>query len=507
MNDKIFCTEDGFAVKTLYLKSLARDLRGDHLFDYFATFGPLQSLRIHVHPTHSFGFVKFERPEAAATALKMRHHVIDDRKIEVEIADRCHQDEPATNDELRIESTNISGTKFMDLNDDCLRQIFSHVSAMDLCSLHDCSEIIKNNRLKYIANEIFARKYKSIELTEAATTGDEVDRLLTKFGPLVLHIKTDKRIERIKIERIVKWCSGTLRSLDVRHFTFGEEPTRAMEELVSNLRRLIIHNCHFQGGATKLFAHCKSLEHLAVYHEVPHAMLQHTFPRLRIFDCTRSTLCALHTINLGRFISRHRRLETLRLISVIDHSVLLPLIALSCTELRELGICTKRQQRHPRYEISVKSVSRFKKLEKLMICGDQRPITLIRELKHLQLLRELYLMGGSLGPEVVTALTELKMLQVLQIRDCVEFTNFDPLAEMSRLKRLCITTREIVTFDLIHLVSRLTDLETLELDSKIVAFAINKEMHSRIVVARSKSVTTKRALVIVCNGVANQFPI
>ncbi|XP_037040422.1 uncharacterized protein LOC119077341 [Bradysia coprophila] len=265
MNDKIFCTKTGFAVKTLLVNSLSRHLGGDHLFDYFSRFGPVRSVRIHVHASNTFGFIRFEGFEAAAKALKMKHHAIDDRMIEVEIADDCHQDEPR-NDELPIELTNATGTEFMDLNDDCLREVLARLRPIGLCSLRELSETNRNVRLEAITNEIFTRKFKRLR-NDVETSEDNLERVLAKFGSSILHFLTDGfddddtvsiRKFRSIIERC-SGCSGTLKTLRLRNYKFGENDIKAMKSLFGNLEGLDIFRCHFEGDAMDLFASCQSL--------------------------------------------------------------------------------------------------------------------------------------------------------------------------------------------------------------------------------------------------------
>ena len=90
---------------------------------------------------------------------------------------------------------------------------------------------------------------------------------------------------------------------------------------------------------------------------------------------------------------------------------------------------------------------------------------------------------------------QLKMLDVLHIYNyCEQFTNFELLAELCRLEELCIRSIEFVTFDLVYMFGRLTNLEKVVLELK--NFTIDDAL-SRC--------SPERTLEIVCNDITNLF--
>ncbi|XP_037049625.1 uncharacterized protein LOC119083918 [Bradysia coprophila] len=504
MNDKIFCTEDGFAVKTLLLNSMPRAFQADLLFDYFSVFGSVQSARLHVRAADSFGFVKFDDARAAAKAFTMKHHVIAGHSVEVRIAKHCHQDEPATNDELRIELTNATGTEFMDLNDDCLRKICTHLTNSDLCSLAELSAICKINRLEAVTNETFSRKYSKSAIKVDAADVDETERLLVNFGSQMSYLSMDGSNEDSacsarRFRSIIQCCSGTLERLYLSNYKIGENETKTMRAVFSNLKELRISNCSFEGDAADLFASCTSLHTLHVNDNVPNKeeIFQHTFSNLTNFMCGH--LSGSINYNLDIFISRHKSMERIQLLSKDDHSDLLPIIAQNCSELRALAVSTNAGRRGRHNSKTYRSLSSLKNLEKLVIANDPNAIRFMQELSHLQSLRELELVRICCDNEIVTAMSHLSRLETLRILGCVQFSDLCSLEHLKQLKELSITSDVVVHIPLVHLVTSLADLEILDLNVRNF-FMIDTRLRSKIVNARSKSGSAKRTLKIVCFG-------
>lgn len=478
--------------------------------------------------------MKFLEAESAAKALNEKIHVIDGRTVQVEIARNCHiddcptthkplceafmrcrADETTTNNELRTESTKNTGTEFMELNDDCWREILARVQNIDLCSLRKLSESSKNIRLNRSTNEAFARKYKFLNLLSTLSTeNNEVKRLLANFGPLIEELSTNGSVDGPnKIQHLAKYCSGTLKKLKLRNYHFDGKETRALKAIFTHLRYLAINSCCFKGDANDLFNSCKSLNSLELYHYTPKRRnaMHHTYPELTHFACISNEKIDNNSENLKSFISRHRKLNSLLLFTKDDPSALLPKIAENCSDLVFLGLCTDGIQNHVQYETAVKSISDLKNLKTIFIRNnrtslgsDRHTNRLIQESYNVNSLKELHLTRVRFGSETVTALLRLQMLEILSCFGCVNFSKFDSLTKLRRLKELYIMSKEVVTFNLAYMVGHLTDLEKFHLRlEKIVT--ISNEMYREIVNTRSKLNSTKRTFQLACNDIVTDY--
>lgn len=480
-------------------------LEVDRLLDYFSIFGPVQNVNIHYHgseATSPFGYVKFEGVGAAENALEMKHHVIGGRGVEVEIAQNILNDERATSDALQIEPTNANSLTFMDLNDDCIREILTYLKVTDLCSLLELSQACGNMSLKEITKEIFRKRCKRYEtgLNTATTSSNEVERQLAKFTSLISTLLTDECSDAArKIKSVIQWCNGmeNMKWLHFEDLTFDENETMALNELFGIMNRLHIDNCRFEGDVADLFSACRSLDSLLISNEMSdkESVLQNTFPNLTRFfwQYENGTM----NYNFENFISRHKELKSITLMSKDDHSGLLPIIASNCSDLIALEISSDGNRNPLEYQNSVKSIVELTNLNRLMIRGDRNAIKFIRQLQYLQSLKSLYLANVRCDYGMIKAVSRLTTLQYLDIENCDGFTNFRPLVKLGVLRKLNITShKESVTIDLVYMISRLPLLEMLAIDSKNL-FKVDEEKHKKIVEARVKSGSAK-CTVYVC---------
>lgn len=452
-------------------------MRGDHLFDHFSSFGNVESVRVHTHATNAFGFVTFQEAEDAAKALKNQFHTIAGSKVSVELA---------INQYLRIEST--KATQFLDLNDECLQKIFDKVTIMDLCSLAETS-----TRLKAVANYNFTRRYKNCNLR--GVTANETRRLLINFGSLISEISTEDQ-EINKIGLIIRYCSGTLKSLTLWCYQINKKETIALKTLFLKLEKLVIYHFDCKGAAAKdLFANCGLLVELSIYDYFRDIgeILGNTFLNLEVFKCDP----AIRNSDLHNFISRHKSLKSISFHCKDDRSPLLPIIADNCKRLEKLKISTDGHENPEEYKTAVKSIGRFNSLRKLTVSDDQNVTILLQELKGLQSLDQLKLNNVRGGSEFLSALLQLKKLNILILYECAEINNLNPLADLCQLKELEVRGRhDIVNFDLVFMIKRLIQLKKLSIR---ISFEMTKEIYLKIIdVVRARSERPQHTLEIEC---------
>jgi hypothetical protein len=430
------------------------------------------------------------------------------------VLDENHQDEPtAINNLLIDESTDPSDIQhsrlLMIVNEDCLRLILAHVTAVDLCSLRELSEILNDASLRVIIDDTFRRKYKVCDLNQITHTMDEAQRLLTNFGPLISDLTVTEKYSdecgaRI-IKLIVQRCSGTLKSLDLRNFYLDKsEPAAVFAEL----QKLSINVCDSRFATDQ---HSESSYVLAVHPhriELTDAMIQHTYPKLESF-CGQWEIKTWHrhssdSERCRNFFLRHKNLKTIILTEPDDISVL-PVIAANCSQLRKFHFSAFYTGDSIIYRDAVKRFTSLKRLEEVTITGDLLAVFFIQQLCHSRSLKRLSLNRLRCTPKIISAVTQLKMLEKLHIQETEVFINCDAFAELPRLKELSVVSYEDADFDLPYMVGRLADLKKLNL-RRIDDFKIDGRMYAEIDNARSKAGSAHRTLRIVCNGIKTVFP-
>lgn len=481
-------------------------IRREHLLNYFSTFGAVQNVRIHKKSTHTFGFVTFTRAESAAVALAKTVHKINGREIEIAEADSWHQEKPmekfnnheaaataSTKDiELPIELTNRTGTNMLDMNDDCLYEIFSPklMSIMDLCSVAEtCS------RLKQIANRNFTRAYKCCNFNELSLkTIHEVRRFLINFGSLIteLTIKSDLNGMSVRIlDLVIRYCKNTLESLTLKQYEITEYLTAKLRPMFSNLKKIHLENCSLYGDGQKLFANCGSLIELKAiqldHEDDDGIILENVFPKLERF-VLEQTYFNNDDSELNLFVSRHEGLKELSLKGIDnDRPTLLTAIANNCKSIEELRIesaASDAREYPSEYEKELQSILTLNNLKKLQIeCARVNVTKFIQELPKLNSLEFLELYHAHADEGLIPALAQLKNLNVLRLSHCKDLKYLKPLGDMKQLNELSIRLHhsiDEITFDLVQMIKGLVNLKKLTFESN-GTFDLDKRMYLRIV--------------------------
>ncbi|XP_037031225.1 uncharacterized protein LOC119070828 [Bradysia coprophila] len=501
---KIEYTDDGIVVTTLYIKSLGKEITRSHLVDYFTKYGKIQNVRIHGIPTkaNGFGFVTFARPEAASKVLQSRFHKINGKEVTIAIADSWHQEKPLEQSnnhktkpvKLPIELTNTTGTYLTDLNDDCLYEIFSRTSLniMDLCSVAETC-----TRLKAIATRIFTKLHKSCKFNEMSLqTIHEMRRMLINFGSSITDLTIGPSYELEQhydgiaarvLDLVIRCCSKTLESLRLKDFQISDHLIGKLRPMFAKLKLLHIDDGYI-GDGKQLFANCASLIELKVtnWENDENGMIfENKFPKLERFKYKRSH-DDYDDYDLETFVSNHKGLKALSMGNFhADCSSLLPVIAKNCTDLEKLNITGHHYDSPYNYVEALKSLLTLKKLTKLKIKCDKENVTkFLKELPQLSSLEYLELWFAQSDAEFIPALSELKNLKVLRLRDCNHLKNVDALANLDKLTELSIlipspTAIVDIEIDIVALVKRLTDLKKLTIG--LHSITVDRQMFLRLV--------------------------
>lgn len=162
--------------------------------------------------------------------------------------------------------TVTNATTFLDLNDDCLFEVFKHVNVVDLSAISDVC-----NRLRRTAHAYFERsKLKNFEFPPVfeipkgrrnRVTVDlmvsETCKVLRKFGASIVSFIDTNKLSRDKVlemndesqkkyrskcmEYLVKYCGANLIELSLTSFELPDEVT--MRPLLKNVQKLELCCC------------------------------------------------------------------------------------------------------------------------------------------------------------------------------------------------------------------------------------------------------------------------
>lgn len=132
----------------------------DELATYFGQFGELDTIvvRRRMTDTNATGLVSFRQVGDIQRALSVYDHSIRNKKVDV-LPTKTNSALARTTTIGNANELATSKTSVLELNDDCLNNIFQMLPLSDLLSLAEtCS------RFKAVASTVFARKHRYIDL-------------------------------------------------------------------------------------------------------------------------------------------------------------------------------------------------------------------------------------------------------------------------------------------------------------------------------------------------------
>lgn len=382
-------------------------------------------------------------------------------------------------------------THLLDLNHDCLNIVFSskYLPPSDLCSVaQTCTH------LKSIAKDIFKREHKIYKMVSSPETIDECTKLLRTFGSLITHLSivppsspSDDLVESSTVAAVIRYCSGTLKSLKIEQYGIPERQTSGLRRLFKNIEQLHLQSIFIAGAEeddcydihtwievktffpkfVNFFQNCKSLVEL----KVKDCEFMKTF----VFDCTFRKLERLtyditdRFFGYGKlytFIQRHKNLKKFSVPTLGDCCYILP----------------QSPEIHTPVVNAFMSLLTLQNLKKLKLrCSFERATKLIQGLSSMKSLEilNLWLVQGDAG--LIPALLQLKTLRVLKLYACDPLNDINGLGELKELNELAIVNlfEDEVKCDIISIIKRLTKLNFIHL--KMKRFELNKAKYLRIV--------------------------
>lgn len=421
----------------------------------------------------------------------------------------------------------------LDLNVDCLFEIFERLDVMDLADVVQSCKYVKE-----IIFNLFQRKYKTLKLNFSdivnVKTAVQARRLFKTFGSIIIELEIKfvpyKVVENPNsadiLDAVIEHCTSLktfkLDSFDIPDNAFWFE---RMGQLFMRLQKLRLRHVFIEDiqsswnfdeifvtpneNDISCFDNCSSLIELKLEESYffYSKIFRTTFRSLKHFIIEDSVNC--RSTSMDGFISRHPNLKTFSLDSEYSH---IP-VAAANLNLETLGF---------RFDIgtpfgspsrtSVKSLPRFQKLKKL-ICFEVGSLdnmsNLIKVLpKLVNSLEVLNLSYGYANQHLIQVASSLKKLKVFRLYDIkvnsditVNKMDLNPLAELIELTELILyidtDNKNGFTFDLVKIVNRLANLTKLELF--VNGYKLSNETYVQLLNCVESRPSGKQNLVIKCH--------
>lgn len=379
----------------------------------------------------------------------------------------------------QIEPTNTTGTNILDLNDDCLLEIFSSklLTALDLCILAEtCTRFKRITQYacpKYF--EVGADSYGFFSKNQSTyTTERAAQRILKTFGPCFSTVSM-QRHDLVAVDWVAKHCSA-LKMLKIYRFVIDESAVLKLRSIFRQIVALHITSSLVTAG-TKI--DCTRLIELEIVDVLGcDAIFNNTFPTLQRFTFADDNYSGTTAL---AFIGRHNGLRTLSLDtkSLYRMHDFTHVIDNSCRELEKLTL-----RKFNNFYVAP-DFSSFKGPAKLKILDVNlgykhysHIVALLQGFKSLEIVK---LSMGLFHDDVrgvLVALSELEHLRELHLKNC--YYERTPWSVLSRLKKLCLfdSMFPFPSNVLFSIISGLTNLHQLEIRTE---FALNEEEFSEIV--------------------------
>lgn len=202
------------------------------------------------------------------------------------------------------------GTNILDLNDDCIQEIFESLDVLDLCSVARVCQRFKQN-----AQKRFGIHHKSFHFFEIATlNADRMKNFFEDFGPF---------IEKMHVSSLLlpMLSHAGFPDMLIRHFTSLRELTLHQFELddaiVGKLKPLFVRlkKLSFVGGAVPnafsgVLPHCHELNKLKFFTS---RMNDFNWQPVRLPMLESFSIDGNHLTGLPTFLERNRELKKVEL--------------------------------------------------------------------------------------------------------------------------------------------------------------------------------------------------
>lgn len=197
---------------------------------HFQLFGAIDYFTLHLKLNYCYGFIQFTSVYSAASALRSQHHYVSGFRIKVSAADSWHQprnteEETAPqNDEASVATETDQSEdhilNILDLNDDCLFDIFNMLNCIDLSAVDQTC-----TRFQRVASDVFRRKHTAINLTMTELPG------YSNVG--------NSQLTLFQIRNLLRGYGAQIQKIHVAALSFKQENRyRVLDLIIRNCKTL-----------------------------------------------------------------------------------------------------------------------------------------------------------------------------------------------------------------------------------------------------------------------------
>lgn len=351
-----------------------------------------------------------------------------------------------------------NATKFYDLNDDCLLEIFQRVSVLDLCALRFTCK-----RFNTLSEYFFKMVYKTLNFSNwnikgeySLLTEDEMRTILTTFGgqmdSITVNADSFEPESKVVLQVINEHCGAKrLHFFKMVKFVLDEQMIEDCDRLWSQIDQLTIDKCYLDDDVLNfLLRKCSSLTQLEMVRQMnaDGRCLMQEFPQLEGFSLRAND--SFDPLCMTTFLQKNTQLRSLSLIgcSFIDDEIF-EIIADNLVNLEALyirvGAVTSQ------FETNVENLLRLQHLRKLEFnCGLRPIVPFIHGLAMTNRIEQLGISSAELTPELSSALCNLKNVQILKFCSMYDgqLNTIKTIAQqLEKLKELHIIECDIIDFE------------------------------------------------------------
>lgn len=351
-----------------------------------------------------------------------------------------------------------NATKFYDLNDDCILEIFQRISILDLCAIrYTCK------RFDALSEFFFKMVYKTLNFSNwnvkgeyALLTEDEMKTILTTFGgqmdSITVNADSFEPESKIVLQIINEYCGAKrLRFFKMVKFVIDEQMVENCDRLWSNIDQLTIDKCYVDDDVLKeLLRKCSTLTQLEMIRQMntDGRCLMHEFPQLEGFSLRSND--NFDPLCMNTFLQKNTQLRSLSLIgcNFVDDEIF-EIIADNLVNLEALYIRVVHVT--SQFETNLENLLRLQHLRKLEFnCGLRPIVPFIHGLAMTNRIEQLGISSAELTPELSAALCNLKNVQILKFISMYDgqLNTFKPIAQqLEKLKELHILECDVIDFE------------------------------------------------------------
>lgn len=393
-----------------------------------------------------------------------------------------------------------NATKFFDLNDDCVLEVFERLSVLDLCAFKWTCK-----RYFALADCFFEMAYKTLNFGNwnikseySLLTENDMRRILSTFGTklesITVNADSFQPESKVVLQTLNEFCCGRpLRSLKMVKFVIDDETVGECSALWSTVQRLTIDKCYVDDSVIeKWLRKCSSLTELEMIRQMntDGRCLLYEFPNLQGFALRSND--NFDPVCMNTFLQKNPQLRTLSLIgcNFVDDEIF-EIIADNLVNLEALYIRVVHVTN--KFEANLENLLRLQQLCKLEFnCGLLPINTFITGLAMTNRMESLGISSAEFTPDLCSALCNLKNLQTLKLMSMYDgnVKSLKSIAQqLPRLKEFHIIESDFIEFDqIIEFIEHASRVEKLVVVQSSKILPISSEMFVRLAESVQKRV-------------------